>query len=49
MTIRERISIGKEGKPIPTDLLSNLFQQVKGKIDDSVASENGALSHFEVA
>ncbi|XP_078174692.1 folylpolyglutamate synthetase family protein isoform X3 [Carex rostrata] len=48
MTIRERISIGKEGKPIPADLLSNLFQQVKGKIDDSVASENGALSHFEV-
>ncbi|KAJ3701108.1 hypothetical protein LUZ61_004813 [Rhynchospora tenuis] len=48
LTIRERISIGREGKPVPANLLSNLFQQVKGKIDDSVASENGTLSHFEV-
>ncbi|KAJ4818404.1 Folylpolyglutamate synthase [Rhynchospora pubera] len=48
LTIRERISIGREGEPVSANLLNNLFLQVKGKIDESVASENGALSHFEV-
>ena len=49
LTIRERISVGKEGEPISANRLNDIFHQVKSKIDDSVASEKGALSHFEVA
>ncbi|CAL5083954.1 unnamed protein product [Urochloa decumbens] len=48
LTIRERISVGNDGGPVPVGLLSDLFDQAKEAIDESIESENGALTHFEV-
>ena len=48
LTIRERISVGNDGGPVPVRLLSDLFDQAKEAIDESIESENGALTHFEV-
>ncbi|CAL5071874.1 unnamed protein product [Urochloa decumbens] len=48
LTIRERISVGNDGGPVPVGLLSDLFYQAKEAIDESIESENGALTHFEI-
>lgn len=48
LTIRERISVGKCGGPVSAALLRDLFDQNKEAIDQSIESENGALTHFEV-
>ncbi|KAF8679358.1 hypothetical protein HU200_046144 [Digitaria exilis] len=48
LTIRERISVGNDGGPVPVGLLSDVFDQAKEAIDESIESENGALTHFEV-
>ncbi|CAM0948711.1 unnamed protein product [Alopecurus aequalis] len=47
LTIRERISVGEHGGPVSAELLSDLFLQAKEAIDESIESENGALTHFE--
>ncbi|XP_068665205.1 dihydrofolate synthetase [Aristolochia californica] len=48
LTIRERIALGKKGDPISPKVLTNLFHQVKGVLDQSIKLENGSLTHFEV-
>ncbi|XP_073110632.1 dihydrofolate synthetase isoform X2 [Elaeis guineensis] len=48
LTIRERISFGRNGDPVPAEVLKNVFHQVKGILDQSIELENGALTHFEV-
>ncbi|WOL00773.1 dihydrofolate synthetase [Canna indica] len=48
LSVRERISVGKTGDPVPASLLKELFHEAKGILDQSVKQENGALSHFEV-
>uniref|UniRef100_A0ACD5X2A2 Uncharacterized protein n=1 Tax=Avena sativa TaxID=4498 RepID=A0ACD5X2A2_AVESA len=48
LTIRERISVGERGGPVSAALLRDLFDQAKEAIDESVESEDGALTHFEV-
>ncbi|KAL6847171.1 hypothetical protein ACP4OV_023024 [Aristida adscensionis] len=48
LTIRERISIGNNGGPVSVRQLRDLFEQAKETIDESIESENGALTHFEV-
>uniref|UniRef100_A0A0D9Y1K6 Mur ligase central domain-containing protein n=1 Tax=Leersia perrieri TaxID=77586 RepID=A0A0D9Y1K6_9ORYZ len=48
LTIRERISIGETGGPVSAALLKNLFDHAKEAIDQSIESEDGALTHFEV-
>lgn len=47
-TIRERISVGNDGGPVSVGLLRDLFDEAKDTIDESIESENGALTHFEV-
>ncbi|KAJ3694598.1 hypothetical protein LUZ60_010078 [Juncus effusus] len=46
LTIRERISFN--GEPVSAKILNNLFIQSKEALNQSIESENGALSHFEV-
>ncbi|WVZ72851.1 hypothetical protein U9M48_021247 [Paspalum notatum var. saurae] len=48
LTIRERISVGNNGCPVPVELLSDIFYEAKEAIDESIEFENGALTHFEV-
>ncbi|KAG1335164.1 dihydrofolate synthetase [Cocos nucifera] len=48
LTIRERISLGRNGDPVPAEVLKNVFHQVKGILDQSMELEHGALTHFEV-
>ncbi|GJN35560.1 hypothetical protein PR202_gb24348 [Eleusine coracana subsp. coracana] len=48
LSIRERISIGNHGAPVSAGLLRDLFDDAKNTIDESIESENGALTHFEV-
>ncbi|KAJ0989314.1 hypothetical protein J5N97_007670 [Dioscorea zingiberensis] len=48
LTIRERISIGRNGGPVSADALNNLFSNVKVILDESIELENGALTHFEI-
>ncbi|KAI4378163.1 hypothetical protein MLD38_015684 [Melastoma candidum] len=48
LTIRERISVGKYGGPVPADRLNRLFREIKTILDESIRTENGHLSHFEV-
>ncbi|KAL6643728.1 hypothetical protein ACP70R_018494 [Stipagrostis hirtigluma subsp. patula] len=48
LTIRERISVGNGGGPVSAGLLRALFDEAKEAIDESIESENGALTHFEV-
>ncbi|KAJ1281972.1 hypothetical protein BS78_03G014100 [Paspalum vaginatum] len=48
LTIRERISVGNNGGPVPVGLLSDIFDEAKEAIDESIGLENGALTHFEV-
>ncbi|XP_052205466.1 dihydrofolate synthetase isoform X2 [Diospyros lotus] len=47
-TIRERISVGRSGKPVSVKALNYLFQRIKKVLDQAVELENGCLSHFEV-
>ncbi|ONM33397.1 dihydrofolate synthetase isoform X1 [Zea mays] len=48
LTIRERISVGNDGGPVPVRLLSDLFDGAKEAIDEAIELENGSLTHFEV-
>ncbi|KAF0911271.1 hypothetical protein E2562_008028 [Oryza meyeriana var. granulata] len=48
LTIRERISVGESGGPVSATLLRDLFDHAKEVIDQSLESEDGALTHFEV-
>ncbi|XP_008674355.1 dihydrofolate synthetase isoform X2 [Zea mays] len=47
LTIRERISVGNDGGPVPVRLLSDLFDGAKEAIDEAIELENGSLTHFE--
>ncbi|KAK9145596.1 hypothetical protein Sjap_005499 [Stephania japonica] len=47
-SIRERISLGREGDPVSVKKLNSLFRRVKNVIDRSIELENGLISHFEV-
>ncbi|KAJ4950826.1 hypothetical protein NE237_027658 [Protea cynaroides] len=47
-TIRERISLGREGDPVSAKKLNDLFHRIKQIIDQSIELENGSISHFEV-
>uniref|UniRef100_A0A1D1ZIP6 Folylpolyglutamate synthase n=1 Tax=Anthurium amnicola TaxID=1678845 RepID=A0A1D1ZIP6_9ARAE len=48
LTIRERISLGRSGKPVSAKVLNNLFVEVKVHLDESLKLEKGQLTHFEV-
>lgn len=48
LTIRERISLGRNGDNVSVESLINEFQQVKHILDKSIELEDGSLSHFEV-
>jgi folylpolyglutamate synthase/dihydropteroate synthase len=48
LTIRERISVGERGGSVSAALLRHLFDQAKEAIDESIESENEALTQFEV-
>jgi folylpolyglutamate synthase/dihydrofolate synthase len=48
LTIRERISVGQSGGPVSAELLRDLFGHAKEAIGQSIESEDGALTHFEV-
>ncbi|XP_044386580.1 dihydrofolate synthetase [Triticum aestivum] len=48
LTIRERISVGQHGGPVSAASLRDLFDLAKESIDESIESENGSLTHFEV-
>ncbi|XP_044947029.1 dihydrofolate synthetase isoform X2 [Hordeum vulgare subsp. vulgare] len=48
LTIRERISVGRHGGPVSAASLRDLFDLAKEAIDESIESENGSLTHFEV-
>ncbi|EEF48993.1 tetrahydrofolylpolyglutamate synthase, putative [Ricinus communis] len=48
VTIRERMSIGKLGKPVSPMALNSHFHQIRQKLDEAIQLENGCLSHFEV-
>ncbi|KAG8053274.1 hypothetical protein GUJ93_ZPchr0001g33073 [Zizania palustris] len=48
LTIRERISVGETGGPVSSALLRDIFDNAKEAIDQSIESEDGALTHFEV-
>ncbi|KAK9145593.1 hypothetical protein Sjap_005496 [Stephania japonica] len=47
-SIRERISLGREGDAVSVKKLNSLFRRVKNVIDRSIELENGLISHFEV-
>lgn len=47
-TIRERITLGKSGKPVSAKELNSHFQKIKKDLDIVVEHEKGHLSHFEV-
>ncbi|KAG0450745.1 hypothetical protein HPP92_026544 [Vanilla planifolia] len=48
LSIRERISLGRNGDPVSADEIRNLFYDVKGILDLSIELEGGTLTHFEV-
>ncbi|KAJ8748101.1 hypothetical protein K2173_023503 [Erythroxylum novogranatense] len=48
LTIRERMSLGKFGEPVPAEMLNCIFQKIRPKLDEAIHQENGSLSHFEV-
>ncbi|KAJ8630782.1 hypothetical protein MRB53_024105 [Persea americana] len=48
LTVRERISLGRNGEPVSAESLIYHFYRVKKILDQSVDLENGSLSHFEV-
>ena len=47
-SIRERISLGRSGDPVPAKTLNNLFQKIKLSLEQALEQENGCISHFEV-
>lgn len=48
LTIRERISLGRNGDPVSVELLRDIFCHCKEILNQSIELENGALTHFEV-
>ncbi|GAB2221941.1 hypothetical protein Droror1_Dr00013137 [Drosera rotundifolia] len=47
-SIRERMSLGRDGDPVSANVLSSLFNRIKKTLDEAVEAEHGHLSHFEV-
>ncbi|XP_042506267.1 dihydrofolate synthetase isoform X2 [Macadamia integrifolia] len=47
-TIRERMSLGREGELVPAKKLNDLFHHIKQIFDQSIELEKGSISHFEV-
>ncbi|KAF6172997.1 hypothetical protein GIB67_006373 [Kingdonia uniflora] len=47
-SIRERISLGKNGDLVSAKALISLFHQVKDILDRTIELEDGSISHFEV-
>lgn len=47
-TIRERMTLGKFGKPVSARQLNRIFAMNKEVLDQAVELESGCLSHFEV-
>ncbi|XP_027163858.1 dihydrofolate synthetase [Coffea eugenioides] len=47
-TIRERITLGASGDPIPAKTLNHHFQSLRMVLEKAIELENGCLSHFEV-
>ncbi|TYJ07003.1 hypothetical protein E1A91_A12G273600v1 [Gossypium mustelinum] len=48
LSIRERMSVGKMGKPVSSNALNCLFHSIKRSLNEAIVRENGCLSHFEV-
>ncbi|XP_007038953.2 PREDICTED: dihydrofolate synthetase isoform X2 [Theobroma cacao] len=48
LSIRERMSVGRLGKPVSSKTLNCLFRRIKQSLDEAIILENGCLSHFEV-
>lgn len=48
LSIRERMSLGRLGEPVPSKVLNYLFHQIKHTLDEAIVREDGCLSHFEV-
>ncbi|KAK6250698.1 hypothetical protein SCA6_004703 [Theobroma cacao] len=48
LSIRERMSVGRLGKPVSSKTLNCLFHRIKQSLDEAIILENGCLSHFEV-
>ncbi|EOY23453.1 Folylpolyglutamate synthetase family protein isoform 1 [Theobroma cacao] len=48
LSIRERMSVGRLGKPVSSNTLNCLFHRIKQSLDEAIILENGCLSHFEV-
>ncbi|TYH41134.1 hypothetical protein ES332_D12G295400v1 [Gossypium tomentosum] len=48
LSIRERMSVGKMGKPVSSNALNCLFHSIKRSLNEAIVLENGCLSHFEV-
>ncbi|XVF12624.1 hypothetical protein REPUB_Repub08aG0135000 [Reevesia pubescens] len=48
LSIRERVSVGRVGKPVSSKTLNCLFHRIKRSLDEAIVLENGCLSHFEV-
>ncbi|XVE64334.1 hypothetical protein DITRI_Ditri07aG0093400 [Diplodiscus trichospermus] len=48
LSIRERMSVGRVGKPVSSKTLSSLFRGIKHSLDEAIVLENGCLTHFEV-
>ncbi|KAL9240516.1 hypothetical protein vseg_014724 [Gypsophila vaccaria] len=47
-TIRERMSVGIQDKPVSSAELCSTFHRIKNILDQAVAHERGFLTHFEV-
>ncbi|KAL3524386.1 hypothetical protein ACH5RR_017220 [Cinchona calisaya] len=47
-TIRERITLGVSGDPVPVKTLNRHFQSLRMVLERAIELENGCLSHFEV-
>lgn len=48
LSIRERMSLGRLGEPVPSKTLNYLFHRIKHILDEAIVREDGCLSHFEV-
>ncbi|XP_022764203.1 dihydrofolate synthetase-like isoform X2 [Durio zibethinus] len=48
LSIRERMSVGRVGKPVSSKTLNCLFHRIKQSLDDAILLEHGCLTHFEV-
>ncbi|EPS73685.1 folylpolyglutamate synthase, partial [Genlisea aurea] len=47
-TIRDRMTLGTTGEPVSAKALGSYFFKIKNRLDASLESEGGHLTHFEV-